>query len=117
MADTALSVFLEASDRSVWSGRAKYVIVPAESGEMGFLPGHDPLLALLSRGTVQVTDMEGVVHKFAVDDGFVSFDNNKVVIAVDSGTPLEGSGEARESSHQTPEASAGEASEKSAGKP
>ena len=47
-----LDVDLVAADRTIWSGEASMVIAPSAEGEVGILPGHTPLLAVLRPGEV-----------------------------------------------------------------
>jgi F-type H+-transporting ATPase subunit epsilon len=49
-----LSVELVAPDRRVWSGTARMVIARTAEGEIGILPGHEPVLALLVTGQVTI---------------------------------------------------------------
>jgi F-type H+-transporting ATPase subunit epsilon len=86
MSDPAkvVNVVIVASDRPVWSGDVQYVVIPAESGNMAFLPNHEPLLTVVGKGTVTVTTLEGAKRSFLVDDGFASFDSNKLTVAVEN---------------------------------
>lgn len=86
MADgSRLRVEIVAPDRILWSGEAAFVAVPAADGDMGLLPGHASILALLRAGTVRVhtgaTTGAGV-EEFAVQEGFCSFDDDAVTVVV-----------------------------------
>ena len=59
----ALNVSVVSADQEVWSGEASMVVARTVEGEIGILPGHEPMLAAL----------DGVFDAFAVD-GRVSFD-------------------------------------------
>ena len=52
---------------------------------MGILPDHQPILTLFKEGVVTVTDMNDEKHEFEVTDGFISFDSNKLTVAVERG--------------------------------
>ncbi|MBC7290886.1 MAG: F0F1 ATP synthase subunit epsilon [Actinotalea sp.] len=78
-----LEVDLVAADRKVWSGEARMVSVPAADGEMGILPGHAPVLALLGAGSVRITPVSGEVRHVQVDSGFLSVDADRVTVVVD----------------------------------
>lgn len=41
-------------EESIFSGRAEYVVAPAEMGEVGIYPGHTPLLTRLKPGVVRL---------------------------------------------------------------
>ena len=49
-------------------------------GEIGILPGHEPLLAILAAGEVRVTTLEGAVVTASAADGFLSVEHNTVTI-------------------------------------
>ena len=46
-------------DRRVYEGQAAMVIVRATTGELGILPGHAPLVALLDVRPVRIQNEEG----------------------------------------------------------
>jgi F-type H+-transporting ATPase subunit epsilon len=80
---STLEVTFVASDRTVWSGKAARVVVPAADGSMGILPRMQPTLAILDAGTVRITGEDGEVTERSVAGGFVSMDHNELTIAVD----------------------------------
>ena len=47
MAGATIAVNIVSSERPVWSGEAKQVVVPAYAGGMGILPGHEPVLSVI----------------------------------------------------------------------
>jgi len=68
----------------VWSGAARQISAPAADGEIGILPGHAPVLAVLKAGEVRVTEHgSGTVLRWAVDGGFLSVDSDQVTVVVD----------------------------------
>lgn len=73
-----LQVQLVAADRSVWSGEASMVITRTVDGDIGVLPGHEPLLAELASGVVVVKTTEGREVTAAVHGGFISVDADTV---------------------------------------
>lgn len=85
MAGAIMRVSIVAADHPVWSGSARSAVVPSCEGEMGILPNHEPVLTLVKGGTMTVTDTAGELHSFAVADGFISFDENKLTVAVERG--------------------------------
>lgn len=74
----ALSVQLVAADRSVWSGEATIVIARTVDGDLGVLPGHEPMLAELASGVVLARTVDGEVVAAAVHGGFISVENDTV---------------------------------------
>ena len=51
----ALNVSVVSADQEVWSGEAAMVVARTVEGEIGILPGHEPMLAILAGGEVRVT--------------------------------------------------------------
>jgi F-type H+-transporting ATPase subunit epsilon len=86
-----LEVDLVAADRKIWSGGATMVSAPAADGEVGIMPGHAPLLAILRAGEIRVTPFEGEPFSGTVTGGFLSVDANRVTIVADSVTMNPGS--------------------------
>ena len=86
---SALEVTFVTSGRTVWSGQAAQVVVPAADGSMGILPRMQPTLAVLGEGNVRIIDAEGSVAERAVNGGFVSVDSDVVTIGVDSAERLD----------------------------
>lgn len=79
MADS-LHVELVSADRVVWSGDAKRLIARTVAGDVGILPGHAPLLSLLSNGVVDIQSTEGETWVAAVSAGFLSVADNRVSV-------------------------------------
>ncbi len=75
-----LRVELVAAEKAVWSGEAKMVIAKTVEGEIGLLPGHEPMLAILSTGEVRITLEDGNVVKANAEDGFLSVEHNVVSV-------------------------------------
>ena len=75
-----MQVELVAADRLVWSGQAKMVVARTTEGDVGILPGHAPMLALMRDGVVDVTTENGESWVAAVDAGFLSVAKNLISI-------------------------------------
>jgi F-type H+-transporting ATPase subunit epsilon len=83
-----LEVDIVDADGKVWSGPARQVSAPAFDGEMGILPGHTPVLAVLRAGEVRVTEHAGTpALRWRVDGGFMSVDSDQVTLVVDDARP------------------------------
>ena len=80
MSDGLMQVELVAADRLVWSGQATLVVARTTEGDVGILPGHAPMLALLLDGVVDVTTENGESWVAAVDSGFLSVAKNLISI-------------------------------------
>ena len=78
-----LHVELVAADRKVWSGEATLVIARTTSGDIGIMPGHQPLLGVLEAGAVTIrtsTESGSGTVVAAVHGGFLSFADNKLSV-------------------------------------
>jgi F-type H+-transporting ATPase subunit epsilon len=77
-----LDVALVAADREVWSGKASVVVAKTADGDVGVLPGHQPLLSVLkpSVATIRtlVNGAPGDVLQVALHGGFISVAGNRV---------------------------------------
>ena len=60
---------------TVFAGEAERVSVPLIDGELGVLPGRQPILALLGRGTVRIVVQHGPPAPIVDAGGFFSFDH------------------------------------------
>jgi len=49
-----LNVDVVSAEESIFSGQAKFVALPGESGELGILPGHTPLISRIRPGMVKI---------------------------------------------------------------
>lgn len=76
----ALTVSLVSAEAEVWTGEASLVVAKTVEGEIGFMPGHEPVLAMLAEGQVRITTEDG--RKVVVDarEGFLSMENNELTI-------------------------------------
>ena len=79
-----LNVSLVAVDRKIWSGTASMVVARTLDGEIGILPQHEPVLALLDESPVRIITTDGRVVTAAVHGGFFSVDSDNVSILAES---------------------------------
>ena len=86
-----LKVSVVSADHEVWSGRAKQLIARTVLGEIGILPGHEPILAILGLGEVRVTTLDGDVITASAEDGFLSVEHDTVTIVARNAELLGGS--------------------------
>jgi len=76
----ALNVSVVSADREVWSGEAAMVVAKTVEGEIGILPGHEPMLAILASGEVRVTLPGGEKITASAEDGFLSVQSDQVQV-------------------------------------
>jgi F-type H+-transporting ATPase subunit epsilon len=78
-----LQVSVVSADHEVWTGTASMVVAKTTEGEIGILPGHEPLLAILRAGEVRITPGSGSATVRAnAEDGFLSVEHDTVTIVV-----------------------------------
>ena len=66
-----LHVNIVSAEQSIFSGDAEMVVAPGESGELGILPQHAPLLTRIKPGTVKLTLAGGVEELVYVSGGIL----------------------------------------------
>lgn len=85
MAD--ITAQLVSVDEMIWSGQAKIVTAQTTEGEIGILPGHEPLLGQLKEnGVVTINPVDGERIVAAVQGGFLSVVDDKVTVLADWAT-------------------------------
>ncbi|MDX2377366.1 F0F1 ATP synthase subunit epsilon [Microbacterium sp. LRZ72] len=75
-----LNVSVVSADAEVWTGEASLVIAKTVEGEIGFMPGHEPVLAILAEGQVRITGTDGAKVVASAQDGFLSMENDVLTI-------------------------------------
>jgi F-type H+-transporting ATPase subunit epsilon len=67
----------------VWSGEASIVVARTVDGDLGVLPGHAPVLAVMAPGEVKIQPVSGAVVMATVDGGFLSVEHDRVTLVSD----------------------------------
>ncbi|MBB1483450.1 F0F1 ATP synthase subunit epsilon [Tessaracoccus sp. MC1865] len=80
MEHAPLHVEVVSADRVVWSGDAVNIIARTVEGDIGILPGHEPLLAVLEPSMVEIVTAEGASESLMVDGGFISVAHGHVSV-------------------------------------
>ena len=75
-----LFVDVVAADRRVWEGEALSVIARTMEGDIGILPNHEPVLAVLVPSAAEVLTTDGKREVIAVDGGFIAVSDNRVSV-------------------------------------
>jgi F-type H+-transporting ATPase subunit epsilon len=75
-----LQVSLVSADAEVWSGEASLVVAKTVEGEIGFMTGHEPVLAILAEGQVRITRTDGSKILANAQDGFLSMEGEELTI-------------------------------------
>ncbi|WP_022878090.1 F0F1 ATP synthase subunit epsilon [Microbacterium sp. B19] len=75
-----LRVNLVSADAEVWTGEASLVVAKTVEGEIGFMQGHEPVLAILAQGEVRITGVDGTKVLANAQDGFLSMAGDELTI-------------------------------------
>jgi F-type H+-transporting ATPase subunit epsilon len=67
-------------DRVVFDGEGSAVVAPAWDGQLGILPGHAPMLALVGSGVLSVERAGGGTDAFHVAGGVLKVERNQVTV-------------------------------------
>lgn len=70
-------------DRMVYEGQMHMLIAKTESGDIGILPGHSPLMGTLKPSVVKVINEEGTFY-LAVAGGFLEVQPSRVTLLADA---------------------------------
>lgn len=85
---TSVRVDVVSVERLIFSGKAHFVVVPAELGQVGILPGHAPFIARLRSGSVRLKlvdkDEEEVIY---VSSGMLEVQPGRITILADLALP------------------------------
>ena len=76
----SLRVRVVSPDRIVFEGEASAVVAPAWDGQVGILPGHAPMLALIGSGVVSVERPGGGSDSFHIAGGVLKVERNTVTL-------------------------------------
>jgi F-type H+-transporting ATPase subunit epsilon len=80
-----LTVSVISPERTLFDGDAAQVVAPAYDGEVGILTGHAPMMALLGRGTLRITE-SGAERRFTVEGGFLQVVDDHVRVVTEKAT-------------------------------
>jgi F-type H+-transporting ATPase subunit epsilon len=70
-------------ERLLVSRPVDMVVIPAYEGEMGVLPGHAPVIALLRGGTIRLYEGAQITETLFVTGGFVEVTPQRITVLAD----------------------------------
>jgi F-type H+-transporting ATPase subunit epsilon len=71
-------------EESVFSGEARFVALPGESGELGILPRHTPLITRIKAGSVRIEKADGSEEFIFVAGGILEVQPDRVTVLSDT---------------------------------
>ena len=72
------------AEESIFSGEATFVALPGESGELGILHGHTPLITRIKPGSVRIEYEDGKEDFVFVAGGILEVQPNAVTVLADT---------------------------------
>ena len=79
-----LHVDVVSAEESIFTGEAKFVVLPGESGELGILPGHTPLISRIRPGTVKIVRADEGEENIFVAGGILEVQPGSVTVLADT---------------------------------
>ena len=67
-------------ERVFLEGEASMVVVPGVEGDIGFLSNHSSLITSIRPGMIKVNDSSEKENSLFVEEGFVKFSNNELLV-------------------------------------
>ena len=79
-----IHVDVVSAEESIFSGEAKFVALPGESGELGILPGHIPLITRIKPGAVRIEKADGGEEFVFVAGGILEVQPHCITVLSDT---------------------------------
>jgi F-type H+-transporting ATPase subunit epsilon len=81
---STIHVDVVSAEESIFSGEAKFVALPGESGELGIYPRHTPLITRIKAGSVRIEKADGTEEFVFVAGGILEVQPNCVTVMSDT---------------------------------
>lgn len=81
---STIQVEVVSAEEQIFSGQAKFVALPGESGELGILPGHVQLITRIKPGAVRIEKEDGQEEFVFVAGGILEVQPKKVMVLSDT---------------------------------
>ncbi len=81
---SSIHVDVVSAEKSIFTGEAKFIALPGESGELGILPGHTPLITRIKPGAVRIEKADGEEEFVFVAGGILEVQPNRVTVLADT---------------------------------
>jgi len=80
-----IHVDVVSAEEQIFSGEAKFVALPGESGELGIMPKHTPLITRIKPGAVRIERADGGEDEFIfVAGGILEVQPDRVTVLADT---------------------------------
>ena len=81
---STMRVDVVSAEESIFSGDAKFVVLPGESGELGIYPRHTPLITRIRPGAVRIVKADDSEEFVFVAGGLLEVQPNSVTVLSDT---------------------------------
>lgn len=78
-----MNVEIITPESCLYEGEATSVTVPSLQGPFTMLEHHAPIVAILGKGKVTLTDLNNEQHEFPIAGGFCEQHDNKIIICAE----------------------------------
>jgi F-type H+-transporting ATPase subunit epsilon len=76
-----LKVEIISTEGELYNGACKIAVIPAITGDIGIMSGHEAIISHLKTGDIIIYDNnENIIEKFAIESGFASTENQDHLI-------------------------------------
>ena len=79
-----LHVDVVSAHESIYSGEARFVVLPGESGELGIYARHTPLITRVKPGSVRIDKPDGSEEFVFIAGGILEVQPNRVTVLSDT---------------------------------
>ena len=79
-----IHVNVVSAEESIFSGEARFVALPGESGELGIFPRHTPLITRIKPGSVRIELVDGGEEFIFVAGGILEVQPDRVTVLSDT---------------------------------
>ena len=79
-----IHVDVVSAEEQIFSGEASFVALPGESGELGIMPRHTPLITRIKPGSVRIEKADGSEEFVFVAGGVLEVQPNRVTVLSDT---------------------------------
>ena len=86
--DKTFDLSMVTPEGAAFEGEAQMIVVPGAAGEIGILPRHAPLVALLKAGETRIRS-ESEWRAFATGPGYVKIQRDRAIVLVDDAVQAE----------------------------
>lgn len=83
-----LNVSVISPEAVLYEGTTDSIVAPAFDGQVGILSGHAPMMTLLGKGVLRLSESGAGERKFSVEGGFLQVADNVVRAVTERATVI-----------------------------